>query len=253
MTTARSLVRFALAGLFVNFLAVACVVSDNGDDDDANVACDPGSFKVCTCQDGSDGTKRCNASGTGYGACGSCAGDGEGGAPGTAGSGGGAGVGNAAGAGNAGGANEGGAGGSAGSVNEGGAAGEAGMGGGGAGGSGGIGEAELCIEDPDSCQECIQIGCCAEWVDCFNDTEGDCVQEVFDFTACTEAERVDKDLTPADVEACAETVGGSNGPWSAGVLPTTRAVIDCIGGGEGWESHPWDPVVSCSPLCFNQL
>ena len=60
MTTARTLVRFVFAGLFVNLMAVACVVSD-ADDDDDTTTCDPNTYQDCTCVNGDAGQRKCSA------------------------------------------------------------------------------------------------------------------------------------------------------------------------------------------------
>jgi hypothetical protein len=241
MITARTLVRFVFAGLFVNALAVACVVSD-GDDDDDTTACDPGSYKDCTCPNGDASQRKCSASGNGYGAC-ACSGEnvGGGGAGGepssTAGTtsnyGGEAGK-SAGGAGGAGGENAGGM------MSEGGAAGAA------------TNPDDLCVEDPDDdCQTCVQVGCCDEWTACSEDTANDCQQQFFNIMVCAQDERATRNITPADLEACAELEVDGGSAWSDGLLPTTKALIDCVGGGQNWENRAWNDD-SCNALCFLQ-
>ena len=241
MTTARTLVRFVFAGLFVNAMAVACVVSDgDNDDNDDNTACDPGTLKDCTCaSNGNDGQKKCSASGNGYGAC-VCEGDnvgggGSGGEPSTT-----AGTSNTYGgevntpAGGAGGENVGGM------MSTGGAAGETGN------------PDDLCVEDPaDDCQTCVQVGCCEAWTACSEDSVNDCQQQFFNIMVCAQDERATRDIKPEDLEACGalEVEGGS--AWSEGLLPTTKALIDCVGGGSDWENRAWNSD-SCNSLCFLQ-
>jgi hypothetical protein len=242
------LVRFAFAGLFVNALAVACVVSDGDDKDDDNTACDPGAYKDCTCANGDEGTKRCNASGSGYAACdcsdtnvggGSNGGGGDGNTP-TSGSGGsmtsygGEAAGGAGGDGTGPGPVVGGAGGSDGS-----------------GGAGGDGSGLVCEPDAEACQNCIQnTKCCAEWAACSAEQAGDCEQEFFNILACAQVERGDRDVIPADLELCGLDEGEGDA-WSEGLLPTTKALVDCIGGGEGWEERTWNQL-SCKAECFDQ-
>jgi hypothetical protein len=249
MTTARTLVRFAFAGLFANALAVACVVSDGDDKNDDNTACDPGSYKDCTCSNGDEGTKKCNASGSGYSTVCDCGGS-TGGA------------GNAGGEGNtptAGTAN------TAGSINYGGetsgggADGQGGEGGGtmsqaGAGGEGGaaIDPEAVCFEDPeDTCQECVQQDCCVEWQACRADPE-DCEQQMINIIACVHSE-IAGDVTPAELESCAQNEGTGSDPWAQSVLPTTKAVVDCMAGGTGWAAKTDFESASCNNLCFVDL
>lgn len=237
MTTARTLVRFVFAGLFVNALAVACVVSDGDDNNDDETACDPGSYKDCTCSDGEASQKKCSASGNGYGAC-ACEGEnvgggGSGGEPSTT-----AGTTNTYGgetntpAGGAGGENVGG------TMSE--------------GGAGGAAPDDICvIDDNDDCQSCVQVDCCEAWTACRADTEGDCESEVLDIKACSQIEKrgVDDEVTPAELEDCAQVVA-DNDVWSAGVLPTTKAVIDCVAGGQGWAAKNSLAGSTCHSLCF---
>jgi hypothetical protein len=239
MIAARTLVRFVFAGLFVNAMAVACVVSD-GDDDDDTTACDPGSYKDCTCPNGDASQKKCSASGNGYGACdcdgSTTGGTGGGGEPST----------------------------TAGTTSNS-YGGEAGTGAGGVGGDNsagmmsvaGAGGAEtdpedLCVEDPsDDCQTCVQVGCCNEWTACSEDTANDCQQQFFNIMVCAQDERATRDIKPEDLEACAALEVDGGGAWSDGLLPTTKALIDCVGGGEDWENRAWNND-SCNALCFLQ-
>jgi hypothetical protein len=237
------LVRFAFAGLFVNAFAVACVVSDGDDRDDDNTACEPGDYRDCNC--GSDeGTQKCNAVGSGYGAC-DCSGvnvgggnsGGEGNTPtaGTAGT---------AGSTAYGGETSGGAGGEGGATTS--QAGEGGEGG------AAIDPDAICFEDPgDVCQECVQVSCCEEWKACSEEAGGDCQQQFFNIIACAQTERAERDIKPEDLEACAEEEVAGGGAWSDGLLPTTKALIDCTGGGVDWEGRAWNDA-SCNSLCFIQ-
>ncbi len=239
MTTARTLVRFVFAGLFINAMAVACVVSDGGDNTDDNTACDPGTYKDCTCTTtGNDGQKKCSASGNGYGAC-VCDGVGVGGSgsagePSTT-----AGTtsntygGETSTVGGAGGENTGGM------MSE--------------GGAGGAAAADdVCvIDEEDDCQSCVQVDCCEAWTACRADQTGDCESEVLDIKACSQIEKrgVDDEVTPAELEDCAKTVAGT-AVWSTGVLPTTKAVIDCVAGGQGWAAKNTLAGSTCNSLCF---
>jgi hypothetical protein len=238
MITARTLVRFVFAGLFVNAMAVACVVSD-GDDDDDTTTCSPGDYKDCTCANGDAGQKKCSASGNGYGAC-ACEGDnvggsGSGGEPGST-------AGTTSNYGGQGGTAAGGAGGD----NSGGMMSVAGA------GAGGGGSEDLCVEDPsDDCQTCVQVGCCNEWTACSEDTANDCQQQFFNIMVCAQDERATRDIKPEDLEACAALEVDGGGAWSDGLLPTTKALIDCVGGGEDWENRAWNSD-SCNALCFLQ-
>lgn len=274
MTTARTLVRFVFAGLFVNALAVACVVSD-GDDDDDTTACDPGARKDCTCATGDEGTKTCSASGNSYGACDcsattacdpgsyqacSCA-SGEDGMQRCSASG--VGYGACAcsdvGSGGSGGGGEGNTAAGAGGTSVGGAGGEASGGMSSEGGAAGAGGAptnpdDVCVLDEhDDCQSCVQIDCCDQWTACRAETEGDCESEVVGVMACAKTERgVDDPVTPAELEDCAQFVA-ENDVWSAGVLPTTKAVIDCVAGGAGWAAKNSLEGSTCDSLCFAGL
>jgi hypothetical protein len=246
MTSARSLLRLAFAGLFVNAMAVACVVSDGDDDDDDVTACDAGSYKDCTCSNGEVGTKKCNASGSGYAACdcsdasnGGSGSGGEGNASSTAGT-------------NStpyGGENNGGAGGDKTAPVVGGAGGDTGTAG--AGGEGPDPDALCNAPTDDLCQECVQVSCCEEWKACADETDGDCQQQYFNILACAQVDRAERDIKPADVEACAEIEVAGGSAWSDGLLPTTKALIDCTGGGVGWENRAWNQM-SCNDLCFLQ-
>jgi hypothetical protein len=241
------LVRLAFAGLFVNALAVACVTAS--DDDDDVTACDPGSYKVCDCNNGDAGTKKCNASGSGYGACdcsdtpnGTGGGGGEGNAPTTAGT-------------NSnpyGGANNGGGGGDDTAPVAGGAGGND-VGGAGSGGEGPVDACSLDTGD-DDCQFCIQGDCCTEWQACADDTAAgnDCESEVFEIMSCVDLQRTtEHEITPADLEQCGKDVHGSN-TWSQSIFPTTKAVIDCVAGGTGWTGKNDLSGSSCHSLCFQQ-
>jgi hypothetical protein len=238
MTTARTLVRFVFAGLFVNAMAVACVVSD-GDDDDDTTACTAGDYKDCTCANGDAGQKKCSASGNGYGAC-ACAGDnvgggGSGGEPSTT-----------AGTTSYGGeptTPSGGAGGEGGAI----------MSQAGAGGEGGaaVDPDAVCFEETDDdCQLCVQGDCCQEWKACRED-ENDCEAEALFIFECLKTE-IEGDITAAELESCAVDAG-SGGPWAQSVLPTTKAVVDCMAGGTGWVQRNDLTTSSCSNLCFVDL
>jgi hypothetical protein len=234
------LVRFVFAGLFVNAMAVACVVSD-GDDDDDTTTCNPGTYRDCTCANGDLSQQKCSASGNSYGAC-ACSdanvgGGGSGGEPSTT-----AGTTN----------NYGGEGGTA-----------AGGGGGGGDNSGGMagaggGETDpdaVCIESSsDDCLDCMQLDCCEAWKACSAETEGDCQQQAYDIMLCAaNTERGPDDgeaeVTPEELEDCAQETA-MNETWSAGVLPTTKAVIDCVAGGQGWAAKTDLSASSCESLCF---
>jgi hypothetical protein len=231
------LVRFVFAGLFVNALAVACVVSD-GDDDDDTTACDPGTSKDCTCPNGDASERKCSASGNGYGAC-ACTGENVGGAGGGGGE-----PSTTAGTTSNYGGEAGAAAGGAGGENVGGMTSE-----GGAGGAGG--SAPMCESDPEPCQDCIQTQCCAEWTACSADP-GDCEQQFFNILiGCAQVERDERDIINADLELCALEVANGD-VWSEGLLPTTKAMIDCIGGGEGWENRDMWNTQSCKAGCFAQ-
>jgi hypothetical protein len=242
------LVRLAFAGLFVNAFAVACVVSD-GDDNDDNTACEPGDYRDCNC--GSDeGTQKCNAVGSGYGAC-DCSGANVGG-------------GNSGGDGNTPTAGTSSTAGTAGSTayggetSGGGAGGEGGatMSVGGAGGEGGAsGEVDVCVLDPeDDCQSCVQIDCCEQWTACAADSAdgNDCEAEVFGILACAKTELDGDEVTPEELETCAAEESAEAGPWSQGIFPTTKAVIDCVAGGTGWAAKQDLSDSSCNALCFTQ-
>lgn len=249
MITARSFLRFAVAGLFVNALAMACVVTNSDDEEE----CRPGSRQDCTCADGTESERVCNSSGTRFGSC-ACGDPSSGGTGNDA-----AGAGNTseAGSGNAGGdtGSGGGSGDTGGAPN--GTAGSSGENGG-AGGSGEV-DAGLCAEEPnDSCADCYQQGCCDEWTACVEDEgddgNGDCLTQFLNIIACAEDLRSQRAVTKADVIQCAadEVEGGSG--WSAGLRPTVKPVIDCVGGGEGWDTEAggWSDL-SCRNNCFSQL
>lgn len=269
MSTARTFVRFVFAGFFVNALAVACVVSD-ADDNGGKDACSPGVTQDCDCQGAEDGTQKCNASGSGYGVCDcpdnvacepgvtrecACATD-EAGQQKCAANGSGYGVCDCP---------DTGAGGSTGKGGEGGApttgtAGSTTYGGDGGAttsqaGSGGEGgadpAADVCIDDDDDCQACIQIDCCEAWSACAAETAGDCELEVLEIMACTSLERGEDDpVTRAELQACGVSVGEGSGGWSDDILPTTKAVIDCVAGGSGWVARDDLTTSSCNLLCF---
>jgi hypothetical protein len=247
MTAARSFLRLAFGGLFVGSLAMACVVDDSGGDDDelANTPCEDGDFRQCTCPDGDDSVRECNASNTGYGAC-QCEGSPT------------AGTSNGGSANNAGegnttaGTNNTNYGGEPGSM--GGAPAETGGNGpdaGGAGGAGPIIEPGLCDEDPnDTCADCYQQGCCEQWTACANDDT--CLDEFLNIMACTDVIKSDRNVLPADLQTCAEDEGAAAGPWSQGVSALTVDMVNCVGGEPdgGWESMPWG-AISCKAGCFD--
>ena len=244
MITARTLVRFVFAGLFVNAMAVACVVSDGDDNNDDETACTPGDYKDCTCSDGEASQKKCSASGNGYGAC-ACTGTGTGGS------------------------------GSAGepSTTAGTTSntygGETNTSVGGAGGEntggmtaeGGAGGAEtdpdaVCIESAgDDCLDCMQLDCCEAWKACSAETDGDCQQQAYNIMLCASTtergpEDGEAEVTPEELQGCAaDEVDGGN-VWSDGLLPTTKAVIDCVAGGQGWGAKTDLSASSCESLCF---
>jgi hypothetical protein len=242
MITARTLVRFVFAGLFVNAMAVACVVSDGDDNNDDDTACEPGSYKDCTCADGDASQKRCSASGNGYGAC-ACSGAGDGGS----------------GGGSAGEPST-----TAGTTNtyggetstpSGGAGGEGGatMSQAGSGGEGGatVDPDAVCFEETaDDCQLCVQGDCCEEWKACRED-ENDCEAEALFIFECLKTE-IAGDVTAAELESCAVDAG-KGGAWAQSVLPTTKAVVDCMAGGTGWVGRNDLTTSSCNNLCFVDL
>jgi hypothetical protein len=245
MITARSFVRFALAGMFVNALAVACVVENNGSDDDDNTPCEEGDTRSCVCPDSGDTSVReCNASGTGFGSC-QCEGSSNAGSGGNTNAGG---EGNTTAAGN-------------GSIDYGGetssqgGASNPGAGGtpaetGGAGGSGEV-DPGLCAEDPqDTCADCYQQGCCDQWTACANDDT--CLTEFLNIMACSDLIKAERNVLPIDLQTCAEDEGAAAGPWSQGVSPLTVDVVNCVGGEDegGWETMPWGRF-SCKLGCFD--
>jgi hypothetical protein len=260
MRTVRTFVRFSLAALFVNALAVACTVESSDDDSDS---CDPGSTQSCDCSDGSEGKKKCNASGSGYGVC-DCDdnGSGTGGSGGSGGSTNNGGDGNgtagsvspSAGAGGdgAGGDGAGGAAGSAGGMSSGGEA-----GGGGAAGSGGEGGSgdptpAVCLNPADACEECYQV-CCDEWVACTDDQT--CPDQFFDILECTGAIRATRNVKVEDLAACADDVGTAGGGWSNGLTSQTVAMVNCLGGDpttDSWSGEAVWGATSCNEACFKK-
>lgn len=250
MTTARTFLRLVLAGVMANVLAAACVVnSDGGDDDDGT--CEPNSTKDCTCSDGTESTRKCNASGTGYAAC-ACDGSGsggsgsgsEGGAPTT----GQAGEANQAGTPNM---TNGGETGSTGGVpsSSGGTPSETN---GGAGGSGEV-DPGLCAEDPnDTCADCYQQGCCAQWTACVEDDSDACLTEFTNIIACAELIKADHNVTTAEFEQCAADESTAGGGWSNGLSALTIDMVNCVAGEDegGWEGSPWGNL-SCKAGCFD--
>lgn len=261
MRTVRTFVRFSLAALFVNALAVACTVESSDDDSDS---CDPGSTQSCDCSDGSESTKKCNASGSGYGVC-ACDGDGsgKGGSGGSGGSTDNGGDGNgtagsvaaSAGAGGdeASGAGAGGAAGGAGGVSS--SGGEAGGGGAaGSGGEGGSGDPTpaVCLNPADACEECYQV-CCDEWVACTDDQT--CPDQFFDILECTGAIRATRNVKVEDLAACADDVGTAGGGWSNGLTTQTVAMVNCLGGDpttDSWSGEAVWGATSCNEACFKQ-
>jgi hypothetical protein len=248
MSAVRTFVRLAITGFIVTGLAAACTVNSTGgdDDDDSNVTCDPGAYKDCTCADGADGTKKCNSAGDGYAACVCQAGSGganaggEGATP-TAGT---TNTGGSSGSTNYGGENAGGVDGVDGTA---GASGSAG-----AGGSGEDDKLPLECQDPmDNCEICYFGGCCAEYAPCVNDANEKCLVELAEVLACTGEIKKTRDVKPADLEACAQQVGGANGSWSASLSPLTVDVVNCVAGEPGWESKPWG-TLSCKAECFDK-
>ncbi len=245
MTTSRSFARLAVTGFFVQALAIACVVS-NSDQGDGGDACEPGDTAACTCTNGTKSTKECNASGTGYLLC-ECAGVGSGGAGsggGAPGSGGDSQTTAGTNANPVGGADTG-----AGGANLG--AGGADIGAGGADiGAGGVENVPAACQSPaDTCEECYYAGCCVEWAAC--EADNTCVDELVDILACTDAIRVDRSVTTADLVVCAEDAGAGSGSWSEGVSALTKGIVDCIAGEPGWEGSPWG-ANSCNNSCFKK-
>lgn len=258
MITVRAFVRFAFAALFVNALAVACVVEDG---DDTSDACDPGSVQTCAC-DGEEGTKKCNASGSGYGVC-VC--DSGAGGSGSGGSGSDAGGSPAS---NGGYDNSGGYAGEATSVGGqaiGGAAGsDGGAAGGDVGGAAGVAGAAgaggaiavlpiECTDDADDCETCYHA-CCEDWVACSDNSE--CVPQYFDILECINAKKAElgtEPFKPEHLVACADEVAAGTEPWSTVLTPQTVAMVNCLGGDPGdpsWaEMASWG-ADSCKDLCF---
>jgi hypothetical protein len=250
MTAARSFLRLALGGLFVGSLAMACVVEDGGGDDDdlATTPCEDGDTRPCSCPDGEASVRECNAANTGYGSC-QCvnsptAGTSNGGSANNAGEG------NTPTAGTN--TNYGGEPGTMGGApaETGGAPAETG----GAGGAGPVVEPGLCDEDPnDTCADCYQQGCCDQWTACVGDDTDTCLDEFFGIMACSDLIKADRNVLPADLQACAEEQGAAAGPWSQGVSALTVDMINCVGGepeNGGWESMPWG-AISCKAGCFD--
>jgi len=239
--TTRSFVRLAVAGLFANFLAIACVVSDDdgGGTDDS---CTPGDSADCTCKPSNvKSTKECNASGTGYGLC-ACAGVGVGGAANNGGAANGS-AGDATitgGTGNNsnGGADMGVAGDAAGGVN--------------AGGAGGGENVPLACQLPsDICEDCYYGGCCDQWAAC--EADATCGPQFLEILACARADQDTGDVTTVVLEECgkAQVAGGSS--WSDGLSPLVKPVVDCMAGEPGWEGKPWAATGTCNNSCFKQL
>ena len=245
MSAARSFVRLAICGLFINAIVVACTVKEeNGDGSD--VTCNPGDKKDCSCSDGSDGLKTCNSSGDGYKAC-VCA-------PGTGGT---------TGAGGdtsptAGTKAYAGSGGSAGTTYGGTDAGGAPIDGvvGGAAGEGVGGapdDTPLECQDPaGDCEACYFGGCCDVYAPCVNDADEACLQELADVLSCTDAIKAERDVKTADLQACAQMVGNTQGSWSASLSPLTVDVINCIAGEAGWEGKAWAATGTCHVSCFDK-
>jgi hypothetical protein len=249
MTTARSFLRFVLAGVMANVLAAACIVnSDNGDDDD-NTSCEPNSYKDCTCDDGTASQRKCNASGTAYAAC-MCDGSSGGGSGNEGGSGSSAeaGTGNAAGktsmpyGGET--STEGGA-----PTSNGGTPSEAN---GGAGGSGEVDPGICGGDEVDSCADCYQQGCCDQWTACAGDST--CLDEFLDIIAdCSEIPRQDHNVTTAEFEQCVADKSAASGGWSSGLSPLTVDMVDCVAGddADGWEGQGWGSL-ACKAGCFDE-
>jgi hypothetical protein len=244
MTTARSLLRLAFAGLFVNMLAVACVTSS--DDDDDTMACNPGDSKECVCDDETVSTRKCNADGNGYAQC-ACKSTNTGGTSGNGGNGGEGNVATTAGTTSTyAGENAGGSGGDNTGPVTGGAGGDDGMAG--AGGNGP--ELPLECQDPkDNCEICYYGGCCEQWAPCLNDTT--CVDEFTSIQACTDEIRTERNVLTADLESCAQEVGSASGSWSSDISPLTVDLINCMAGEAGWEGKPWG-ALSCKEACFDK-
>jgi hypothetical protein len=128
------------------------------------------------------------------------------------------------------------------------------------GGAGGSGEVDpgLCGEDADPCTDCYQQGCCAEWTACVEDEvddgDGDCVTQFVGIIACAEALRSDGPVSKGQVVDCAEKQVEGGSAWSAGLRPTVKPLIDCVGGGEGWDTdgQGWSDL-SCRNNCFSEL
>jgi hypothetical protein len=244
MSTVRSFVRFSLAALFVNAWVVACTVESSDDDD---TGCTPASIESCACGDGSEGTKKCNASGSGYGVC-VC--DGDGGEGGSAGSGGSSAGGD--GSNNGGNAPSAGAGGEATGGSDPGAGGAGGAGGvsnggeAGSGGAGGEGGGTML----DACEQCYQV-CADEWTACTD--AATCPDEFFEILACTDDIRMTRDVKVADLAACSDSAGTAGGTWSNGLSAETVAMVNCLGGDpttDTWSGEAaWGPE-SCNQACF---
>lgn len=249
MTTARTLLRFVLAGVMVNMLAAACVVnSDGGDDDDET--CEPNSTKDCTCTDGTESTRKCNASGTAYGSC-ACDGSGTGGS-GTGNEGGAPATGQAGDSNTAGTTTYGGESGTTGGVPNGDGGTPSTPGEGGAGGSGEV-DPGLCAEDPsDTCADCYQQGCCAQWTACVEDESDTCLTEFTNIIACAEVIKEDHNVTTGEFEQCAADESTAGGGWSNGLSALTIDMVNCVAGEDegGWEGMAWGSL-SCKAGCFD--
>jgi hypothetical protein len=238
----------AFGGLFVSSLAMACVVESNGGDDDdlANRPCEDGEFRECDCPGTEVGRRECNASNTGFGSC-QCEGSPTAGTSNGGSSNSDAGAPSSTGGTNI---NYGGEPNTTGGVpaENGGAPAEMG----GAGGSGDVVEPGLCDEDPnDSCADCYQQGCCDQWTACAGDAT--CLDEFINIMACTDVIKAERNVLPADLQACAEDESAAAGAWSQGVSALTVDMINCVGGEPdegGWESMPWGPI-SCKAGCFD--
>lgn len=241
MINARSFLRLAVAGFFVNALAIACVVDDDGEGD--GDTCTPGATAACTCTDGTRSEKECNASGTGYRLC-ECDSNAGGNSSGGAGNEGGTGT-----------TPAGGTGGTGGSVG-GTPSTSGGADAGGAGGAGGADSLPTICQNPaedDLCEQCYYGGCCDQWAACDADPDAECVDQFFAILACTDLIKEERSVLTADLEACAADVDDvGTGSWSSEVNPFTRDLVNCVAGEEGWEGEPWG-AGACKASCFDKL
>lgn len=254
MTTARTFLRFALAGLFANVMAAACIVNSDGKDGD-NEQCDAGSYKDCTCADGTESQRKCNSSGSGYGQC-ICDGSAIGGSGNGSGGEGTGNTGTEAGSGNS----------TAGKTST--YGGETGEGGtpstpnggspaevGGAGGTPGEVDPGICGGDEtDSCADCYQQGCCDQWTACVDDESETCLDEFLNIvTECSEVPRQEGNVSTADFQACVAAQTPAGGGWSSGLSPLTVDMVNCMAGEDegGWEGSPWGNL-ACKAGCFDQ-